>query len=178
MSGFKQGGERRGLIVATSVLAVALGAGAAGVGTTSDAVLRWATPPASVQGITVVDSATDGTSFVLGLPGLYTCELYLAQVASSSLRGGVSVNGVLPILAAVNPTFGVSGIVAGGALQTLAAATFASYVVTTQVQVTRATMGAVTVRGVANVAAGTTPIPSLTVAECYFRITRGVDAAG
>lgn len=177
MSGFKQGGERRGLIVATTVIALALGAGAAGVGTTSTGVLRWATPPADVQGIDVVDSAADGTSFVLGLPGKYSVELFLSQVASSTLRAGISVNGTLPITAAVDPTFGVSGVVAGGALQTLPAATTAPYFVETSVVVTRATMGLVTVRGVANVAAGTTPIPSLTVAECYFRITREVDAA-
>lgn len=177
MSGFKSGGERRSLIQASTALAVGLGAGAAGVGTTSTAVLRWATPPASAQGISVVDSAADGTSFVLTLPGIYDVELGLAQVASSALRAGISVNGVLPITAAVNPTFGVSGVVAGGWLQTLAAATFAGYFVGTRVVVTRATMGLVTVRGVGNVTAGTTPIPALTVAECYMRITRSVDAA-
>ena len=177
MSGLKAGGERRALIQASTALAVGLGAGAAGVGTTSTAVLRWATPPASVQGVDVVDSATDGTSFVLTLPGIYQVELMLAQVAGTSLRGGISVNGALPITNAVAPSIGVSGIVAGGAIQTLAALTAAAYFAATAVRVTRATMGLVTVRGVAVGTLGASPIPSVTVADCYLRITREVDAA-
>ena len=177
MSGFKAGGERRGLIVASAVQAVALGAGAAGVGTTSTAVLRWATPPASVQGVDVVDTAVDGTSFVLTLPGVYEVELMLAQVAGTSLRAGISVNGVLPITNAVAPSIGVSGVVSGGAVQTLAALTAAAYFASTSVRVTRATMGLVTVRGVAIGALGASPIPSGPIADCYMRITRQVDAA-
>lgn len=158
----------------------ALGAAAAGVGTTNTAVLRWlAAGIASVGNyISSADSATLGTVITISTPGTYRAEFMLPQVLSTSLLAGISIGATgAPITA--NPAMGVDGVFAVCGPNTLPAATAVgmafgvTFDVTDAMQATPGITNALRFHATNN--AGATPVASFTAAGAWARIIRICD---
>lgn len=165
---------RRALIVPTILQAVGIGAGAAGVGTATPNVLRWSPVPTPNNAyIVVADSVTLGMTFTLNAPGMYSVEMNLGQVASTSLRTGISLNDAT----VTNPQVGVAGTIAvGGPSTTLALAASAVFLSRT-FQISDSAVGAV-LRTNASDNAGATPVAAISTAAGvnWLAITRALDA--
>ncbi len=166
--------ERRAYINPCLVVATALGAAAASVGTTNTAVLRWSPVPApSTADIVVADSATLGMTFTLNQPGCYEIEMMLLQVASTTLLAGFSINAAVAPLVA-NPAMLVDGVFAVAGPSVLPAATGFGLFLKSTLRIDPASVGAV-LRTHATNGAGASPEPSMTEASCWLRITRTMD---
>lgn len=156
------------------LVATALGAAAASVGTASTAVLRWSPVPApSTADIVVTDSATAGMTFTLNQPGCYEIEMGILQVAATTLLIGFSINAAVAPLVA-NPVMLVDGVFAVNGPTVLPAATGVMSMLKSTLRIEPGAVGAV-LRTHATNGAGASPEPSMTEASCWLRITRTMD---
>lgn len=159
----------------------ALTAGAAGVGSTSTAVLRWLASGIAIVSpyILAPDSATEGTLISIRTPGSYRAEFMLPQVAATSLLLGIAIGfaAVSPITA--NPAIGTGGVIATLGPNTQAAAVAQGQylgidftVPDEEANTTRAIL-----RFMATNNAGASPVAGFTAAGAWARVIRRCDIA-
>lgn len=158
-----------------TVTANGLGAGAAGAGTAFTNCLRWSPVPVPSDGyITVVDSATDGMSFVLGAPGLYHVSMRLLQAAATTLRTALSINGQPP--SGSTMVIGTAGVLAIGGPTVTPAGCNLNNDFSTWIRVGDADVGAVLRTHAADGAGGIATASITTTASAnWLRIARIID---
>lgn len=178
----KMPGEGRSAITEEIVATfTALGAAAAGVGSSSTAVLRWLAAGVAIVSpyILAPDSATLGTEIAILTPGAYRAEMMLPQVASTSLLMGISIGFAVVPPTTANPAMGTNGVIATLGVNTNPAATLDGrylgcnfYVPDDEAGTTRAVL-----RFLATDNAGATPVATFTAAGAWARLLRVADAA-
>lgn len=176
-----QRAPRSALSESVSAFFQALGAGAAGVGTTSTSVLRFVAANTVVESpyLAVTDDAAEGTLVQIETAGMYAVSIGLGQIASTDLIIALSIGtaAVSPITGV--PVLGQQGVIATMPVSTLPASTTMGHVLTRIIKVPdeEANTTRAILRFRAAVAAGTTPIPAVTVATAWASIERICDAA-